>query len=86
MSRPRIRFSVQSLPSFILSFPFGTASVSFTANTDLRLDEWIDVAPMTSSILPTPSEDTNSSIHVAKKRKKNAERVRVTRACDGCKK
>ncbi|KAI1064376.1 hypothetical protein LB506_007564 [Fusarium annulatum] len=36
------------------------------------------------SILPTPS-DTNS-IHAAKKRKKNAERVRVTRACDGCKK
>ncbi|KAL4731728.1 hypothetical protein ACLX1H_000710 [Fusarium chlamydosporum] len=35
-------------------------------------------------ILPVPSEDSNNLGHVSKKRKKSTERVRVTRACDGC--
>ncbi|CEI62208.1 hypothetical protein FVEN_g10293 [Fusarium venenatum] len=37
-------------------------------------------------ILSAPSEDSSNNGHISKKRKKNGERVRVTRACDGCKK
>lgn len=84
---PRNRFSAgNSLlsPLHPLTFPSRQLSISLR-KTSSRVQ--IDVSPMIPArpILPAPSED-GSNGHIPKRRKKSTERVRVTRACDGCKK